>query len=111
MAGVFEEHDKSRFETTAISFGSDDGSALRTRVMKSFDRFLDVRGRTDFEVASLMQAAEIDIAVDLMGLTGNSRQGILAFRPAPVQVNYLGFPGTMAAPHIDYILADPHRDP
>ena len=106
MAGVFEDHDKSRFETTAISFGPDDGSALRTRVMKSFDRFLDVRGRTDFEVASLMQAAEIDIAVDLMGLTGNSRQGILAFRPAPVQVNYLGFPGTMAAPHIDYIIAD-----
>ena len=106
MAGVFEAHDKSRFETTAISFGPDDGSALRTRVMKSFDRFLDVRGRTDFEVASLMHAAEIDIAVDLMGLTGNSRQGILAFRPAPVQVNYLGFPGTMAAPHIDYIIAD-----
>lgn len=106
MAGVFEAHDKSRFETTAISFGPDDGSALRTRVMKSFDRFLDVRGRTDFEVASLMHAAQIDVAVDLMGLTGNSRQGILTFRPAPVQVNYLGFPGTMASPHIDYILAD-----
>jgi predicted O-linked N-acetylglucosamine transferase (SPINDLY family) len=106
MAGVFEEHDRSRFETTAISFGPDDGSALRTRVMKSFDRFLDVRGRTDVEVASLMHAAQIDIAVDLMGLTGNSRQGILAHRPAPVQVNYLGFPGTMASPHIDYILAD-----
>jgi predicted O-linked N-acetylglucosamine transferase (SPINDLY family) len=106
MAGVFDAHDKSRFETTAISFGPDDGSALRTRVMKSFDRFLDVRGRTDFEVATLMHAAQIDIAVDLMGLTGNSRQGILAHRPAPVQVNYLGFPGTMASPHIDYILAD-----
>ena len=107
MAGVFEQHDKSRFETTAISFGPDDGSALRTRVMKSFDRFLDVRGRTDFEVASLLHGARIDIAVDLMGLTGNSRQGILAFRPAPVQGNYLGFPGTMASPHMDYILADP----
>jgi predicted O-linked N-acetylglucosamine transferase (SPINDLY family) len=106
MAGVFEAHDKSRFETTAISFGPDDGSALRTRVMKSFDRFLDVRGRTDFEVASLMHAAEIDIAVDLMGLTGDSRPGILALRPAPVQVNYLGFPGTTASPHIDYLIAD-----
>jgi predicted O-linked N-acetylglucosamine transferase (SPINDLY family) len=106
MAGVFEAHDRSRFETTAISFGPDDGSALRTRMMKSFDRFLDVRGRTDFEVASRMHAAEIDIAVDLMGLTGNSRQGILALRPAPVQVNYLGFPGTTALPYIDYILAD-----
>jgi predicted O-linked N-acetylglucosamine transferase (SPINDLY family) len=106
MAGVFEHHDRSRFETTAISFGPDDGSALRTRVMKSFDRFLDVRGRTDVEVASLMHAAGIDIAVDLMGLTGSSRQGILALRPAPVQVNYLGFPGTTALPYIDYILAD-----
>jgi protein O-GlcNAc transferase len=106
MAGVFEAHDRSCFETTAISFGPDDGSALRARVMKSFDRFLDVRGRTDFEVASLMHAAHIDIAVDLMGLTGDSRPGILAFRPAPVQVNYLGFPGTTALPHIDYILAD-----
>jgi protein O-GlcNAc transferase len=106
MAGVFEAHDKSRLETTAISFGHDDGSALRTRVMKSFDRFLDVRGRTDFEVATLLRNAQVDIAVDLMGLTGNSRPGILAFRPAPVQVNYLGFPGTTAAAHMDYVIAD-----
>jgi predicted O-linked N-acetylglucosamine transferase (SPINDLY family) len=106
MAGVFEAHDRSRFETTAISFGPDDGSALRTRVTKSFDRFLDVRGRTDVEIANLMRVAQIDIVVDLMGLTGASRQGILACRPAPVQVNYLGFPGTTASPHIDYILAD-----
>jgi predicted O-linked N-acetylglucosamine transferase (SPINDLY family) len=106
MAGVFEAHDKSRFETTAISFGPDDVSALRTRVMRSFDRFLDVRGRTDFEIATLLKDARIDIAVDLMGLTGNSRPGILALRPAPVQVNYLGFPGTTAAAHMDYIVAD-----
>ena len=106
MAGVFEAHDKSRFETTAVSFGHDDGSALRTRVMKSFDRVLDVRGRTDFEVATLLRNAQVDIAVDLMGLTGNSRPGILACRPVPVQVNYLGFPGTTAAAHMDYIVAD-----
>jgi predicted O-linked N-acetylglucosamine transferase (SPINDLY family) len=106
MAGVFEQHDKSRFETTAISFGPDDGSELRRRVSSSFDRFADVRGRTDFEVASLLRGSQVDIAVDLMGLTGSSRHGILAFRPAPVQVNYLGFPGTMAAGHIDYIVAD-----
>ena len=74
--------------------------------MKSFDRFLDVRGRTDFEVATLLRNAQIDIAVDLMGLTGNSRPGILAVRPAPLQVNYLGFPGTTAAAHMDYIIAD-----
>ena len=106
MAGVFEQHDKSRFETTAISFGPDDGSALRLRIARSFDRFVDVRGRTDFEVASLLREQKIDIAVDLMGLTGSSRHGILAFRPAPVQANYLGFPGTMAAAHMDYIVSD-----
>lgn len=106
MAGVFEAHDKTRFETTAISFGPDDGSKLRTRVTKSFDRFVDVRGRTDFEVASLLRGLQVDIAIDLMGLTGSSRHGILAFRPAAIQVNYLGFPGTMAASHMDYIIAD-----
>ena len=106
MTGVFEAHDKTRFETTAISFGDDDGSELRARLVRSFDRFADVRGRTDYEIASLLRAQQVDIAVDLMGLTGNSRQGILAFRPAPVQVNYLGFPGTMAMSHMDYILAD-----
>jgi predicted O-linked N-acetylglucosamine transferase (SPINDLY family) len=106
MAGVFEQHDKSRFETIAISFGPDDASALRARLMRSFDRFVDVRGRTDFEVASLLRQAQVDIAVDLMGLTGNSRPGILASRPAPVQVTYLGFPGTTAATHMDYIIAD-----
>jgi predicted O-linked N-acetylglucosamine transferase (SPINDLY family) len=106
MAGVFEHHDKSKFETTAISFGPDDGSDLRWRVAKAFDRFIDVRGRTDFEIAKLLRDREIDIVVDLMGLTGDSRPGILAHRPAPVQVNYLGFPGTTAFPHMDYIIAD-----
>jgi predicted O-linked N-acetylglucosamine transferase (SPINDLY family) len=107
MAGVFEHHDKSRFETTAISFGPDDGSDLRWRIARSFDRFVDVRGRMDFDIAKLMRELEIDIAVDLMGLTGAARNGILAHRPAPLQVNYLGFPGTMALPHMDYIIADP----
>jgi predicted O-linked N-acetylglucosamine transferase (SPINDLY family) len=106
MAGVFEQHDRSRFETIAISFGPDDASALRARLMKSFDRFVDVRGRTDLEVARLLREAQVDIAVDLMGLTGASRPGILASRPAPIQVNYLGFPGTTAASHMDYIIAD-----
>ena len=77
-----------------------------TRLKRSFGRFVEVWNVSDAEVAGFLRQNEIDIAVDLMGLTGNSRQGILAFRPAPVQVNYLGFPGTMAAPHIDYILAD-----
>ena len=110
MAGVFERHDRARFETTAISLGPNDCSALRARVMKSFDRFLDVRGGTDRSrkpdpCGRDRHRRRPD------GLLGNSRQGILAFRPAPVQVNYLGFPGTMAAPHVDYIIADRDRDP
>jgi predicted O-linked N-acetylglucosamine transferase (SPINDLY family) len=106
MAGVFEHHDKTRFETIAVSCGSDDGSALRARLMRAFDRFLDVRDRSDGDVAAMLRALEVDIAVDLMGYTEGCRPGILAHRPAPVQVNYLGFPGTMGANHMDYILAD-----
>ena len=105
-AGLFETHDKTRFETVAISFGPDDASGMRTRLTKAFDRFFDVRDKTDAATASLMRAMEIDIAVDLKGFTQDARSGILAFRPAPVQVNYLGHPGTMGAPYIDYLIAD-----
>jgi predicted O-linked N-acetylglucosamine transferase (SPINDLY family) len=106
MAGVFEQHDRARFETLAISFGPDDVSEMGKRVKSAFDRFIDVRRKTDLEVAQLMRELEIDIAVDLMGFTGDTRTGIFAYRPAPVQVSYLGFPGTMGAPYIDYLLAD-----
>jgi protein O-GlcNAc transferase len=106
MAGLFEAHDRSRFEITAISFGPDDGGAMRQRLQRAFDRFVDVRARSDVEVAALMQSLEIDIAVDLKGYTGDSRPAILARRPAPIQVNYLGYPGTMGLEQIDYLLAD-----
>jgi predicted O-linked N-acetylglucosamine transferase (SPINDLY family) len=106
MAGVFEHHDRTRFETIAISHGLDDRSEMRTRLKRAFDRFIDVQGKSDREVASLLRALEVDIAVDLTGLTASGRPGILAHRPAPVHVNYLGFAGSMAAPHMDYILAD-----
>ena len=106
MAGVFEHHDRTRFETIAISHGLDDGSEMRGRLMRAFDRFIDVQGKSDSEVASLLRALEVDIAVDLTGLTASGRPGILALRPAPVQVNYLGFAGSMGAAHMDYILAD-----
>jgi protein O-GlcNAc transferase len=105
-AGVFESHDRSRFETVAISFGKDDESDMRARVRRAFDRFIDVRERSDAEIASLMRQMEIDIAIDLKGYTLNHRSGIFAHRPVPVQVSYLGYPGTMGAPCIDYILAD-----
>ena len=107
MAGVWEQHDRKRFETVAISFGRDDGSEMRTRVINAFDRFLDVRDRSDREIASLIRQLEIDIAVDLKGYTLENRSGIFSHRAAPVQASYLGFPGTMAASYIDYIVADP----
>src|SRR5882672_12807469 len=105
MVGVFEHHDKARFETTAISFGRNDGP-MSERLGRAFDHFVDVRSRGDAEVARLLRDMEIDIAVDLMGFTELCRARILAFRPAPVQVNYLGFPGTMGTRHLDYIIAD-----
>jgi predicted O-linked N-acetylglucosamine transferase (SPINDLY family) len=105
-AGMFEHHDRSRFEVSAISFGPDDRSAMRTRLLKAFDRFVDVQAKSANEIANLVRAMEIDIAVDLNGYTQRSRTGIVALRPAPLQVNYLGYPGTMGAPYIDYIVAD-----
>ena len=104
--GMFEAHDRSRFETFAISFGKDDKSEMRERVRRAFDHFIDVREKSDAEIASLMRQMEIDIAIDLKGYTLHHRSGIFAHRPAPVQASYLGYPGTMGAPYIDYILAD-----
>ena len=106
MAGVFERHDRARFETYAVSFGPATTDAMRGRLGAAFDRFLDVRMRTDREVAVLLRELEIDIAVDLKGYTFDSRPGILALRPAPLQVNYLGYPGTIGADWLDYLIAD-----
>ncbi len=111
MAGLFEAHDKARFETTAISFGPDAVDEMRARLSASFGRFIDVRNKNDREVALLLREMEIDIAIDLKGFTLDGRPGILAHRPAPVQVNYLGYPGTLGADYMDYILADRHVIP
>jgi protein O-GlcNAc transferase len=105
-AGMFESHDKSRFEITAISFGVDDNSEIRARVKASFERFVDAKAYSDAQIADLLRALEIDIAVDLMGFTTDSRTGIFARRPAPIQLHYMGYPGTMAARYIDYMVAD-----
>jgi predicted O-linked N-acetylglucosamine transferase (SPINDLY family) len=106
IAGVFEHHDKSCFETIGLSFGSWGESDIRTRIAGAFEHFHDVHAVGDAEVAAMLKRMEVDVAVDLMGFTEGCRPGILAQRPAPVQVNFLGFPGTMGAGHIDYILAD-----
>jgi predicted O-linked N-acetylglucosamine transferase (SPINDLY family) len=107
MVGVFERHDRSRFETTAFSLGADDGGPLRRRLLASFGTFLDVKLWDDKRIAEEIRSREIDILVDLMGFTENSRPGIVARRPAPVQVNYLGYAGTMGADYMDYLIADP----
>ena len=105
-AGLFEAHDRSRFEVIGVSFGEDDGTPMRKRLERGFERFVDVRGHSDADIAALLRRSEIDIAVDLMGLTGECRPGIFAKRHSPIQVNYLGFAGSMGAPYIDYIVAD-----
>ena len=105
-AELFERHDRDRFEVTAISLGRDDGSAMRDRLVRAFDRFEDVRARSDREVAELLAALEVDIAIDLMGYTLNARPGILSHRPCPAQASWLGYPATMAADFIDYAIAD-----
>ena len=107
MAELLERHDRSRFEVMGISFGPDDGSEMRGRLQRAFDEFIDVRAERDGDIARLLHGREVDIAVDLMGYTLHSRPEILGFRPAPIQVNYLGYPGTLGADFIDYVIADP----
>ena len=106
MAELFERHDRGRFELTAISFGPDSSDVMRQRLRSAFDRFIEVRGMGDAEVARLCNEIGVDIAIDLKGYTTDSRPGILAARCAPIQVNYLGYPGTMGAGFIDYLIAD-----
>lgn len=106
VAELLESHDRAAFEVSAFSFGPDTGDAMRARVAAAVDRFVDVRGQSDEEVARLARQLEIDVAVDLKGFTEDSRTGIFALRAAPIQVNFLGYPGTMGAPFIDYLVAD-----
>ena len=104
---LIERHDRDCFEIIGISFGRDDGSDIRQRVIAAFDRVHATRSNSDREIAQLLREYEIDIAVDLKGYTQESRPDILSYRPAPIQVSYLGYPGTMGADFIDYIIADP----
>jgi predicted O-linked N-acetylglucosamine transferase (SPINDLY family) len=107
VAELFERHDRSKFEILGFSFGMDVSDAMRRRVSGAMDRFLDVRTMPDLEVTLLSRELEVDIAVDLKGFTQDCRTGIFAGRAAPIQVSYLGYPGTMAADYIDYLIADP----
>jgi predicted O-linked N-acetylglucosamine transferase (SPINDLY family) len=106
MTELFELHDKSRFELMAFDNGWDDGSTLRRRINAAFDAVVDIAHDADEVAAQRIAGYEIDILVNLNGYFGLARNGVFAQRPSPVQVNYLGFPGTMGAPYIDYIVAD-----
>jgi len=105
-AEIFERHDRARFEISAYSFGPDDGSAMRQRLLGAFDHFVEIGHLDAAQAARRIRADGIDILVDLKGYTHGSRPEIAALRPAPVQVNYLGYPGSMGAPFIDYIIGD-----
>ena len=105
-SAVFEHHDRNNFETIALAVKPDDGSAARSRLVKAFDQFHDVSATSNRDVAQMVADIGCDIFVDLTGYTYGNRTPILAFRPAPVQVNWLGYAGTMGADFIDYIIAD-----
>jgi predicted O-linked N-acetylglucosamine transferase (SPINDLY family) len=107
MAELFECHDRDRFEVLAYSYGPDDSSPMRARLNSAFDRFVDIRALSHREAAGLIHADKVDILVDLKGYTHQARPQIPAYRPAPVQVSYLGYPATMGANFIDYIVVDP----
>jgi predicted O-linked N-acetylglucosamine transferase (SPINDLY family) len=104
--GVIENHDKSRVESFGFSMGMNDASTLRKRFKVGFDHFFECSGKTSADIAQFIRAAEIDVLVDLAGFTAGSRAEIFAMRPAPIHVNYLGYPSTMGAPWMDYIVAD-----
>jgi predicted O-linked N-acetylglucosamine transferase (SPINDLY family) len=106
MAELFEIHDRSRFEVSAFSYGPNTGDAMRKRLESAFDRFLDVRDVSDRDIAVRAQEMELDVAVDLGGFTEDSRPGIFALRAAPLQIGFLGYPGTSGAPYMDYLVAD-----
>jgi predicted O-linked N-acetylglucosamine transferase (SPINDLY family) len=106
IVGLFEQHDRSKVESIAFSFGPARTDEMVARLTAGVDRFIDVTNRPDLDVAALARSLEIDIAIDLKGFTTDSRTGVFAARAAPIQVNYLGYPGTMASEYFDYVIAD-----
>lgn len=111
MAELLESHDRDRFEIFAVSYGPQRRDAMRARLAAGCEHFMDVRLLTDREIAQRLRDLEIDIAIDLKGYTTDGRPGILACRPAPLQVSFLGYPGTLGADYIDYQIADQHVVP
>ncbi|MES2471913.1 MAG: tetratricopeptide repeat protein, partial [Pseudomonadota bacterium] len=106
LAGLYEQHDKERFELFAFNTGGDSSDHIRQRALAAFDRFIEITPLSDAAAAERIRREGIDILVTLNGYFGAERLGIFAHRPAPVQVSYMGFPATLGLPYIDYILAD-----
>lgn len=106
MVGLYERHDREKFEIIALDSGRNDQSSMRARLEGAFDRWIGITGLSDEQAADVIRDAEIDILLNLNGFFGDARMGVFARKPAPIQVNYLGFPATLGAPYIDYILAD-----
>jgi predicted O-linked N-acetylglucosamine transferase (SPINDLY family) len=107
MVELIERHDRDRFEVFGYSYGPDDGSAMRHRLTDAFDHFTDISATSHADAAYRIRHDDIDILIDLTGYTQYARPQIAALRPAPIQVNFLGYPGTMGADFIDYLIADP----
>ncbi len=108
---LYELHNREQFEVYGFCWSREDGTALRNRVIKAMDHYIRVEGMSDRETAECIQSNEIDILIDLQGLTSGARPQILSYRPAPVQITYLGFTGTTALPWIDYVIADKYLIP
>jgi len=106
IVDLIERHDRSQFEVIAVSSGPDDSSQLRRRIAAGCDQFVDVEALSDLAIAQRLRALEVDIVIDLDGHTEGSRSRALAWRPAPAQVAYLGYPASLAAPYIDYAIVD-----
>jgi predicted O-linked N-acetylglucosamine transferase (SPINDLY family) len=104
MADIFEMHDRAKFEVSALSYGPPIQDTLRQRLVSAFDRFIDVQGKSERDIAAAGGDLGLDIAVDLAGFTGEAK--IFAYRPAPIQVSYLGYVGTLGADFMDYLIAD-----
>ncbi len=106
LAGVLEAHDRSHFEIHAYSYGPEDHSPMRARLRQACEHFIDIAREPDDAVVRRIEADALDILVDLKGYTMGARSAILARRPCPVQVNWLGYPGTLGASFIDCLIAD-----
>jgi len=106
IAGIFENHNKTLFEIYGFSYGFSKEDSMQKRIKESLDHFIDVSTLSDYEIAQLARKHKIDIAIDLTGYTGSGRVGIFAHRAAPIQINFLGYPGSLGTSFVDYLLAD-----